>query len=359
MTEIFFVKTREHVYFSRSETELCRVTVDALITAHFSLDVNVVGAPPRSRYRDHTSWFFLRDERASTLLFLPSVTFPRVRVLTRSPTLRIAVHHLRKVLQVEGQSFFRSSHNISFPGDRDIGARSGWIIVKASLSWASNSKFITSSHCVLATDRDLTAAYFSWRERPRCGFICECDRKAFTMEVWRRKKVAKYWTSRCEAETLKDRKRRSICNVITNFDDTRNYLSNKWMGMFGGLFCLFYFCFHSGYNNYIRHCAFPDAVGLCVLVQRDRYIGYIFIGRRESRGFAQSAAREDTCSIKSKQMKQIFCSWNWIWKSTYTRIEYQKDVCYSFFRGSKFLTYFTYTISNNIKKIFEIYIYYF
>lgn len=57
-----------------------RVTVDALITAGFSpADVNVlgVGGPlrDRARRRDRTSWFFLRDERASTLPLLPGVAF--------------------------------------------------------------------------------------------------------------------------------------------------------------------------------------------------------------------------------------------------------------------------------------------
>lgn len=34
-------------------------------------------SPPRSRHRDRTSWFFLRDERVSTLSLLPGIAFPR------------------------------------------------------------------------------------------------------------------------------------------------------------------------------------------------------------------------------------------------------------------------------------------
>lgn len=70
------------------------------------------GPPPRSRHRDRTSWFFLRDERASTLPLLPGVAFPRGETADTVADLvvRIAVPSspFRRAFQVVGRPFFRS-----------------------------------------------------------------------------------------------------------------------------------------------------------------------------------------------------------------------------------------------------------
>lgn len=87
-----------------------RVTVDALITARFSLDVNVLGAPPRSRHRETTlpgSFFEMKGLR-------PYCSCQALRFQGwgcwhgRRPCVRIAVHHTfgRGVLEVEGRRPF-------------------------------------------------------------------------------------------------------------------------------------------------------------------------------------------------------------------------------------------------------------
>lgn len=147
----------------------------------------------RSRHRDHTSWFFLRDERASTFPLLAGVAFPRVRVPTRSPTLP----HQRSVIAFKNRvSGWRTTifqvihaHRVTFhPAGIaiDVRERQGWIIDAFTRPFGTTWKFITNNH---RASYGFSDHYIGWRMLRETEMLKDIIHCNIRDEPWRHAKL--------------------------------------------------------------------------------------------------------------------------------------------------------------------------
>lgn len=175
------------------------------------------GFPPRSRHTDRTSWFFLRDERASTFPLLPGVAFPRGETADTVADL-IRTHRCSVITFPKGvsdrrmtifQDRLRLSRNILSRRDRGRYKNyriRGWIIVELTPRIASGRPTVEiysrwSSRLASGSDFG-DCDYFSGRDDSNADLFAN----AFGTSLLGDKKNAVRYAAR-------------IRDIITNFDE--------------------------------------------------------------------------------------------------------------------------------------------